>query len=818
MCGVIGLIYERSREDLGVIAAELLKTLEYRGYDSTGAAFQGSGEDVDLKKDVGAPSQMITKLGIDRAQGQILCAQVRWATFGAVDRVNAQPHVVRCMGRDETIDSGRLMLYGAHNGNVTNCDALKAWLTNEGHAVQSDNDGEMVVHTVEHFFAQILKKQAASEHRNPALRARAMREAITLAAQQLKGSYAAVIVDPITRTLHAIKMGSSLYFGVGESDAGRFAIASSDLSSVLKLTRAVVPMAEGELVEFDGPRYQLRRIADGQPIERTPTRSRLRAQDTELRAPYSTFMEQEIHAQVETSRDVIRLFLDESATDRLAPLTDVLTASDRAEIRAALDQIRDQVSDASTVALLQKIRRSPIVEATMSRLLPELRVLASTERTAATLLHSSERSLFYDLNLRASSAEERVALWLLDAVLEREETEDLARTVDQLTQHVVASIERSGRIFIVCCGSSFNAAKTASIFFNELAGVEVVPLLPGEFRGQYGGNVRDGDLFISVSQSGETKDLIDVLNGVIASKKDVVRVALVNNMNSTLAQEKSNLVIPLRCGPEIAVAATKSFINQLTTLYCLALAVGERRRGKQALAPHRELLRRLPDLIQRTLDDTRGPIRQAARSLFLKPSIHILATRLVGVAKEGALKIREVVLNHTEGFEASEFKHGPNTILGFNTVFGLDQLERLIEIAATTGRISGAALRRALRADYPLVYVTGPSPRDVDLTVSQINTHKIRGAMTLVVAEDNAQLRTAASKAPSDNPDYQWTYVELPKTGDVSITAFTATVALQELALEMSLLKMAHLDALGIEDHGVHPDVPKNVSKSITVD
>jgi glucosamine--fructose-6-phosphate aminotransferase (isomerizing) len=106
----------------------------------------------------------------------------------------------------------------------------------------------------------------------------------------------------------------------------------------------------------------------------------------------------------------------------------------------------------------------------------------------------------------------------------------------------------------------------------------------------------------------------------------------------------------------------------------------------------------------------------------------------------------------------------------------------------------------------------------VALTVSQINTHKIRGATTVVVAEDHPALRGTASKAPSDNPHYRWVYVALPRTGDTLLTVFSATVVLQRLALKMSLRKAAYLDHLGIPDHGVHPDVPKNVSKSITVD
>jgi hypothetical protein len=123
-----------------------------------------------------------------------------------------------------------------------------------------------------------------------------------------------------------------------------------------------------------------------------------------------------------------------------------------------------------------------------------------------------------------------------------------------------------------------------------------------------------------------------------------------------------------------------------------------------------------------------------------------------------------------------------------------------------------------LYADYPLVYVTGPDETDLRLTISQLNTHKIRGSITVVIAEENPALRGAATKAPSDNPGYQSVYITLPRTNDTLMTVFSATVVLQRLALEMSLLKMTYLDKLGIKDHGVHPDVPKNVSKSITVD
>ncbi len=867
MCGVIGLICERTRDDMGQVAAELLKTLEYRGYDSTGAAIQGDEEDVVLKKGVGAPSVMVDELGITRMAGRAFCGQVRWATFGAVTKENSQPHVVRC----------KSFLYGAHNGNVTNCDDLKAWLTSEGHAVLSDNDGEMVVHTIEHFFSREIAK--AADAREPGARRRAMRSAITLAASKLEGSFAAVIVDPVTRVMWAIKLGSSLYFGVGEDEAGgHFAIASSDLSSVLKLTRVVVPITEGEVVEYDAKAHCIYSITDrtvktpagpvrlaaGQAIEREPVRSRLRAKDTALIPPFETFMDQEISAQEQTARDVITLFLGGSDAARAA------REIARPDITSRLDALRDQYEDAKIRRLFHELCDLPawksVVQSAPS-------AIANAEKLA-----SGEAGFFTDLLPMARSREDTIGVRMLDAMLEADEVAETRALIERFGDMCMKAVAARGRVYVICCGSSYHAAKAASLYFNELAQVELTPVLPGEFRGQSSRTLRDGDLVIAVSQSGETKDLIDVLNDVIASGHAVGRIALVNNVNSTLAQEKSDLVIPLRCGPEIAVPATKSFMNQMVVFYCLALHVAERRVNDlgataderasltRELDRRREQLRAIPALIRETVSSTDADIELAARTLYLAPSIHILATRIAAIAKEGALKIREVVLNHTEGFEASEFKHGPNTILGFNTVLGpeevdamlkrlghtlrrltteageaglgSDSLKRLLE--ATTDSVlspSGtsfsldAAERKifervvdrgdlfsALYSDYPLVYVTGPDERDVALTVSQINTHKIRGSQTVVIAEDHPALTGAATKAPTDNPSYRSVVVTLPRTNDTLLATFSATVALQRLALKMSLLKKHYLDRLGIAEHGVHPDVPKNVSKSITVD
>ena len=370
----------------------------------------------------------------------------------------------------------------------------------------------------------------------------------------------------------------------------------------------------------------------------------------------------------------------------------------------------------------------------------------------------------------------------------------------------------------------------------------------------------------------------DSFNDVEKSNLNIKKIVLVNNMNSTLGQEKSDVSIPIFCGPEIAVPATKSFINQITLFYYLAIKTAEKhlellqkndppnhKKLSLSLQNRKDTIVLIPKLIRETIETTEDQIEYVASKIYVEPSMHILATKVMGVAKEGALKIRETVLNHTEGGEASEFKHGPNTILGKNTVFGIKSVKAMIKhFNRTLDEMDLTADKKGLKAEerrkisralsnyvftqsypfnlspkamqifketaekfdffqnayrnYPLIYVTGPDERDVNLTISQINTHKIRGADTFVIAEENDKLLENTRTNPHDQGYYGWGYITLPRTSDTLLTTFSASVVLQLLALKMSIRKMAYLDRMEIADHGVHPDVPKNVSKSITVD
>ncbi|MBF0363431.1 MAG: SIS domain-containing protein [Oligoflexia bacterium] len=868
MCGVIGVLSQKQKNSMGLLSKKLLRMLEYRGYDSTGAIIQDEHNAIFFEKDVGSPTVFTAKYSIEKYSGKIFCGQVRWATFGAVDRSNAQPHLVKC----------KTYIYGAHNGNVTNCDQLKKWLEQEGHEVKSNNDGEMVVHAVEHFFYLNL---SLGDQQNRSFRQNALKMAVVEAAKKLVGSYAAVIVDPISETMVAIKAGSSLYIGTGyHEDGEKYVLASSDLASVLSQTKILYPIVENEFALFDKDTLNCFKLKDGERVEKSAKRSKLTIEETELKDQYKYFMEQEIMSEADSARKLITLF--NGGSDQVKHVVDYYKSD--VKIKNLLDSVKtrviniSEIVDDKEVAKLTKELSSSLEFAKLGEIALKLALQPSNHQPSN---HQHSQQYFESSN--ASFLEElcklipnlRKGLRVIDCILMHDESRDVEERIDIFADIVGRAHATGNTIYMLACGTSFHAAKSAAFFFDRVAGIAIHPVLPGEFRGQYENSIAENDVVIGISQSGETKDLIDIFNLLRTKSFKVNLISIVNNTNSSLPQEKSDLYVPLCCGPEIAVPATKSFMNQLIMLYILALKI---KHLKEQLNPqsnthagllndhrHFDILNQIPKLIEDTISSTEKEILNTSEILFNQPSIHILGTGMYGIAREGALKIREVVLNHTEGFESSEFKHGPNTILGVNTVFGLESLTALLEkfchalsdselkgmpsesIYKLFKHISDYAFKDivpgsehlsenemnffkrifernnffdSLYNNYPLIFVTGPSERETNLTISQINTHKIRGANIFIVAEENELLRDAIKLTDTSRfgDKYKSEYICLPKTGNEIHAFFSSTVVLQLLALKMSVKKMNLLDRLEIFDHGVNPDSPKNVSKSITVD
>lgn len=821
MCGIVSLIYSGENPDMGKEAEALLRRLEYRGYDSTGASFIDEKRKIVLLKKVGAPSKVCPSLGIAGHAGQRFIGQVRWATYGAVTDVNSQPHHVRC----------KVELVGAHNGNISNTDSLKAWLSSRGHAVISDNDGEVIVHLIEeHYAANATLSSADLAGMRQAYAASGLRggvpdgvlrmiDAIRKAEALAEGSYAAAVADPRLPGVFAIKSGSSLYAGVGADSRGDFIVVSSDLTSVLSKTRALIPLAEGEGLWFTENAYLVFNLR-GTPAFSKPRlkRSKLSVKDTQLNPRFRHYMEQEIMGSPANMDQILRYYFRDEKEEAIGAIFEERKdeCKESADLLAALSE---KFGDELLLHEMELVFSSPSWADVRTRIAAAGKMPGAREKYI-----SDEAELLADLT--RISPQRGADLALMDSVFVWRKRRAVLRYLSELKSSLIETNNSGGRIYLVASGTSYHASLTAAYFFNGIAHIPIYPCNPGIFRSMYFSCLRDDDFILGITQSGETKDLVDIFQDAKLKSPRIRRACLVNNENSRIPQELSDFYLPILCGPEIAVAATKSFMNQLAILYLAAssLVMSEK--------DVREKLFGAKKLMLETIETALGDIETAAARLYAKPSIHILGTDLIGLAREGALKIREVVLNHTEGYDAAEFKHGPNTILGRNTLFSLSDMEALLDEyrglvsanpseAALCGRDiikRNPPLVENLFRGYPLVFVCPPQDRDVRITISQIHTHKIRGADIILIAERRQDLTLAVEGRPMGDDNYWSKYIEIPHTGDPYLFVFGATIVLQYLAYRMSVRKMDWLNDLGVADHGVHPDAPKNVSKSITVD
>src|SRR5512146_1680731 len=273
MCGIFGYVTNKE-EKLGPILVEAAQRLTYRGYDSVGAATLNDGK-IDLRKDVSKVEVVSEKYRFSEMRGSRGMTQLRWATFGEPSQVNSQPH----------LDSDGDMV-GAHNGNVVNNVELREQFIAEGMTVRSQNDGETCVHAVERYIN----------------RGYEFIDAIRLAYGDLEGDYAFVIGRANDDKLYAFKKGSGMVVGLG---AG-FTCVSSELPSILPLTRKVIRPQDGVIVTLWADRVEVRSVKDGKRIARDPE-TVTESMDAVQKGGYPHFMLKEIHEQAQAARELLHL-------------------------------------------------------------------------------------------------------------------------------------------------------------------------------------------------------------------------------------------------------------------------------------------------------------------------------------------------------------------------------------------------------------------------------------------------------------------------------------------------------------------------------
>jgi len=217
--------------------------------------------------------------------------------------------------------------------------------------------------------------------------------------------------------------------------------------------------------------------------------------------------------------------------------------------------------------------------------------------------------------------------------------------------------------FILANGTSLHAGMIGSYYFNDLAGVSVDPVSAAEFPYYALETVETGTVVIAISQSGETSDVISSIK--LAKQRGAVVIGITNNVGSRLALE-SNVYLPIGAGPEIAVPATKSFTATLATLLLFASYTGMFT-GKASRDDYRRIVEEIKNasvLLKEKIPEFDKNAMNIVQLNYNWGGTYVTSSGInYPLALEGALKLKEAVIIHAEGFQLGEMRHGPMVLV-----------------------------------------------------------------------------------------------------------------------------------------------------------
>lgn len=219
--------------------------------------------------------------------------------------------------------------------------------------------------------------------------------------------------------------------------------------------------------------------------------------------------------------------------------------------------------------------------------------------------------------------------------------------IDSVTDY----LKHARNIYITGSGTSYNAALVAKYLWQKYAKIKAEPIISSEVSFSPDA-IEPNSILVAISQSGESADVLEAVS--IAKKSNSKILAIVNTLTSSLAQE-SSLVIGMNCGPEIGVAATKSFTAQLGIIYKIT--------EKLCDGCIKFDNKKISESIAKTLED-HSKIKEIARDLKEVSDIYILGRGVhYPIAAESALKLKELTYIHAEGIPGGELKHGPLALM-----------------------------------------------------------------------------------------------------------------------------------------------------------
>jgi glutamine---fructose-6-phosphate transaminase (isomerizing) len=322
--------------------------------------------------------------------------------------------------------------------------------------------------------------------------------------------------------------------------------------------------------------------------------------------------------------------------------------------------------------------------------------------------------------------------------------------------------QKINQIQIVACGSSYNAALVAKYWFEDIAKIACNVEVASEYRYRKP-IILDKTLFVAISQSGETADILEAQKIAKKINKKITTLCISNSAESSITRN-SDLIFLTNAGPEIGVASTKAFTTQLVGLALLTCAIGvikksiDRRQEAEIING----LMRLPGLISDTLLQE-NQIQKLATQFIDKDSALFLGRgTMYAIAMEGALKLKEISYIHAEAFPAGELKHGPIALID----------------------------------DSIPVIAVAPNDELLSKLKSNIQEVKSRGSQMIVFEDKDSKVMPMKG-------------IEIiPITSNIGrITApVIFTIPLQLLSYHVALIK------------GTDVDKPRNLAKSVTVE
>jgi len=322
-----------------------------------------------------------------------------------------------------------------------------------------------------------------------------------------------------------------------------------------------------------------------------------------------------------------------------------------------------------------------------------------------------------------------------------------------------AIIKSIRRIVILACGTSFNASLVGKYFIEEIAGIPVDVEYASEYR--YRNFILDkNSLVVAVSQSGETADTLAALRALKVKKP--LTLAVCNMENSSIARETDGLLMT-HAGPEIGVAATKTFSAQMTALILLALYLGQLKESmdKDTGLSYIKELQRIPTKIESILSQTKGLEKLAKKFISASHFLYLGRWANYPIALEGALKLKEISYIHAEGYPSGEMKHGPIALIDDN---------------------------------MPTMAIA-PKDRIYEKIMSNISEIKARSGYVIALAyEDDKEIETKVDAV-----------IRIPAILPL-LSPFLTTVPLQLFAYYIAAAR------------GADVDQPRNLAKSVTVE